>query len=68
MNPNHYLVVAIQYLLTHLPKWRPDASVGKTLVGSSMIESVAQKLGRQLSEKPVGFKWFFQDALTVRAA
>ncbi len=58
MNPNHYLAVAIQYLLTNRPQWRRDAAVGKTLVSSSMIDRVAQKLGRELREVPVGFKWF----------
>jgi len=58
MNPNHYLAVAIQYLLAHRPKWRRDAAVGKTLVSSSMIDKVVQKLGRELREVPVGFKWF----------
>src|ERR1700751_4522773 len=58
MNPNHYLAVAIQYLLTHRPQWRQDAIVGKTLVSSSMIDRVVSKLGRRLSEVPVGFKWF----------
>ena len=58
MNPNHYLAVAIQYLLTHRPQWSKDAFVGKTLVSSSMIDNVVNKLGRRLSETPVGFKWF----------
>jgi phosphoglucomutase len=58
MNPNHYLAVAIQYLLTHRPQWRHDSAVGKTLVSSSMIDRVVKKLGRKLSEVPVGFKWF----------
>jgi len=58
MNPNHYLAVAIQYLLTHRPQWRHDSAVGKTLVSSSMIDRVVKKLGRQLREVPVGFKWF----------
>ncbi len=58
MNPNHYLAVAIQYLLTHRPQWSTDAFVGKTLVSSSMIDNVVNKLGRRLSETPVGFKWF----------
>ena len=58
MNPNHYLAVAIQYLLTNRPQWRRDAAVGKTLVSSSMIDRVVQKLGRELREVPVGFKWF----------
>ena len=58
MNPNSYLAVAIQYLLTHRPQWRQDVAVGKTLVSSSMIDRVVQKLGRQLREVPVGFKWF----------
>jgi phosphoglucomutase len=58
MNPNHYLAVAVRYLLTHRPQWRHDASVGKTLVSSSMIDKVVDKLGRSLREVPVGFKWF----------
>jgi len=58
MNPNHYLAVAIRYLLTHRPHWPARALVGKTLVSSSMIDRVVQKLGRHVSEVPVGFKWF----------
>src|SRR5271166_3312354 len=58
MNPNHYLAVAIRYLLTHRPQWRHEVAVGKTLVSSSMIDRVVQKLGRHLLEVPVGFKWF----------
>jgi phosphoglucomutase len=58
MNPNHYLAVAIQYLLTHRPEWRANVIVGKTVVSSSMIDRVVSSLGRQLSETPVGFKWF----------
>ena len=58
MNPNHYLAVAIQYLLTNRPQWPAQAAVGKTLVSTSMIDRVLQKLGRQLRETPVGFKWF----------
>ena len=57
MNPNHYLAVAILYLLTHRPQWK-NAAVGKTLVSSSMIDRVVKKLGRKLVEVPVGFKWF----------
>lgn len=58
LNPNHYLAVAIRYLLTHRPKWKQDVIVGKTLVSSSMIDRVVSKLGRRLCEVPVGFKWF----------
>ncbi len=58
LNPNHYLAVAIQYLLTHRPRWPSHAVVGKTLVSSSMIDRVVAKLGRRLAEVPVGFKWF----------
>src|SRR5262249_25123857 len=58
MNPNHYLAVAIRYLLTHRPHWPAKAAVGKTLVSSSMIDRVVQSLGRRLYEVPVGFKWF----------
>jgi len=58
MNPNHYLAVAIRYLLTQRPEWSRNSAVGKTLVSSSMIDRVVQKLGRELREVPVGFKWF----------
>ena len=58
MNPNAYLAVAIDYLFAHRPAWRADAGVGKTLVSSSIIDKVAQSLGRTLVEVPVGFKWF----------
>jgi phosphoglucomutase len=58
MNPNHYLAVAIRYLLTHRSEWAAQAAVGKTLVSSQMIDRVVQKLGRRLWETPVGFKWF----------
>ncbi len=58
MNPNHYLAVAINYLYQNRTEWRADAAIGKTLVSSSMIDRVANELGRTLSEVPVGFKWF----------
>ncbi len=58
MNPNHFLAVAIKYLLTHRPSWRMEAAVGKTLVSSSIIDRVVGKLNRVLREVPVGFKWF----------
>ncbi len=58
MNPNHYLAVAIRYLLRHRPHWRRDAAVGKTLVSSSIIDKVVHQLGGELREVPVGFKWF----------
>jgi phosphoglucomutase len=58
MNPNHYLAVAIRYLLTHRPNWQAHVAVGKTLVSSSMIDRVVRALGRSLCEMPVGFKWF----------
>ncbi|HWY32838.1 MAG TPA: phosphoglucomutase (alpha-D-glucose-1,6-bisphosphate-dependent) [Candidatus Acidoferrum sp.] len=58
MNPNHYLAVAINYLLTHRPQWSTAVAIGKTLVSSSMIDHVVKKQGRRLYEVPVGFKWF----------
>jgi phosphoglucomutase len=58
MNPNHYLAVAIGYLLTNRPVWPAKVAVGKTVVSSGMIDRVVQKLGRKLFEVPVGFKWF----------
>lgn len=61
--PNHYLSVCIHYLFGNRPKWRKDAAVGKTVVSSSMIDRVAEKLGRRLHEVPVGFKWFVDGLL-----
>jgi phosphoglucomutase len=58
LNANHYLAVAIRYLLTHRPHWPAHAAVGKTLVSSSLIDRVVEKLGRRVHEVPVGFKWF----------
>lgn len=60
MNPNHYLSVAIWYLLQNRPLWKKDTSIGKTLVSSSMIDRVVESLGKRLYETPVGFKWFVQ--------
>ncbi len=58
LNPNHYLAVAIQYLLTHREQWPAQVAVGKTLVSSNMIDRVVKKLRHRLYEAPVGFKWF----------
>jgi len=60
LNPNHYLAVAIDYLFSHRPHWSQQTAIGKTLVSSSMIDRVAEKLERSLQEVPVGFKWFAQ--------
>lgn len=61
--PNHYLSVAIFYLLQHRPKWNKNAAIGKTLVSSSMIDCITKKLDRKLYEVPVGFKWFVDGLL-----
>jgi len=66
MNPNHYLAVAIQYLLQNRPHWPASAAVGKTLVSSSMIDRVVADLRRTLCEVPVGFKWFADGLYTGR--
>jgi phosphoglucomutase len=63
MNPNHYLAVAVWYLFQHRPDWPVTSQVGKTLVSSSLIDRVAQRLGRGLYEVPVGFKWFVDGLL-----
>jgi len=60
MNPNHYLAVAIEYLLANRPAWPSTAAIGKTVVSSSMIDLVTKGAGRRLAEVPVGFKWFAQ--------
>jgi phosphoglucomutase len=58
MNPNHFLAVAIQYLVANRPLWSTSVTVGKTVVSSTMIDRVVNGSGRRLSEVPVGFKWF----------
>ncbi len=58
LNPNHFLAVAISYLFAHRPEWGPEAGIGKTVVSSSMINRVADTIGRPILEVPVGFKWF----------
>jgi phosphoglucomutase len=63
MNPNHYLAVSIAYLFANRPGWKSDASIGKTLVSSSLIDRVSAKLKRKLVEVPVGFKWFVSGLL-----
>ena len=63
LNPNHYLAVAIQYLLQHRPGWPAGAAIGKTLVSSSLIDKVVESVGRKLFEVPVGFKWFVDGLL-----
>jgi len=56
--PNAYLATAIDYLFAHRPHWPGRTAVGKTVVSTSLIDRVAQRLGRRLYEVPVGFKWF----------
>ena len=63
LNPNHYLAVAVNYLFHTRTGWSPGSKVGKTLVSSSMLDRVAADLGRELSEVPVGFKWFVDGLL-----
>ncbi len=63
MNPNHYLSVAIWYLLQNRPKWKQNIMIGKTLVSSSMIDKVVAGLNKKLYETPVGFKWFVDGLL-----
>ena len=56
--PNHYLAVLIDYLFQQRPQWTRTAAIGKTVVSTALIDRVAQRLGRELCEVPVGFKWF----------
>ena len=66
MNPNHFLAVAIDYLLTHRPQWAAGVEVGKTMVSSSMIDRVVGQHGKSLHEVPVGFKWFVEGLTSGR--
>jgi len=64
MNPNHFLAVSVGYLFSHRQGWQPDATVGKTVVTSAMLDRVARSLGRGVTETPVGFKWFVPGLLS----
>ncbi len=63
MNPNHYLSVAVAYLLQHRPGWNKNAAVGKTVVTTQLIDRIAKKMGRKINDVPVGFKWFVDGLL-----
>jgi phosphoglucomutase len=58
MNPNHYLSVVVWYLFQNRYRWLKEASVGKTVVTTAMLDRVAESLNRTVTEVPVGFKWF----------
>src|ERR1700710_791775 len=58
MNPNHFIAACIAYLFAHRPQWSAGSAFGKTIVSSAIIDRVAKKLGREVVETPVGFKWF----------
>ena len=64
--PNHYLSVCVHYLFANRKNWDRDVAVGKTVVSSSMIDRVTARLGRELNEVPVGFKWFVEGLLAGR--
>jgi phosphoglucomutase len=64
--PNHYLSVCAHYLFSNRKSWSENVAVGKTVVSSSMIDRVSARLGRQLYEVPVGFKWFVEGLLAGR--
>lgn len=57
-NPNHYLSVAIFYLLQHRPDWNKESAIGKTIVTTELIQRIANKFVRTIKDMPVGFKWF----------
>jgi phosphoglucomutase len=63
MQPNHYLAAAIAYLFEHRPEWGNRCGIGKTMVSSGLIDRLAARLGRKLTEVPVGFKWFVDGLL-----
>ncbi|WDP93172.1 MAG: alpha-D-glucose phosphate-specific phosphoglucomutase [Desulfobacter sp.] len=68
MNPNHYLSVAVWYLLQNRPDWGKNTGIGKTIVSTSMIDDIVKDMGRKLFETPVGFKWFVDGLLNGKIA
>lgn len=63
LNPNHYLSVAVSYLLQNRPHWNNKSLIGKTIVTTQLIDRIVNKLGRKIDEVPVGFKWFVDGLL-----
>jgi phosphoglucomutase len=63
LNPNHYLSVAIYYLVNNRPAWSAKAGIGKTVVTTQLINRIVKKLDRPLFEVPVGLKWFVDGLL-----
>jgi phosphoglucomutase len=63
MPPNHYLSVLVDHLYRNRPRWGPVVAIGKTVVTTALIDRVAERLGRDLCEVPVGFKWFVDGLL-----
>ena len=63
LNPNHYLSVAIFYLLQHRPLWKKNSSIGKTVVTTELIDRITTKFDRKIYDVPVGFKWFVDGLL-----
>lgn len=60
MNPNHFLCVCVDYLISHRDSWKKPLKIGKTLVTSSMMDRIVAHHGCELYEVPVGFKWFVE--------
>ena len=63
LNPNHYLSVAVFYLLQNRPQWATTTAIGKTVVTTQLINRIAAKLNRKIVDVPVGFKWFVDGLL-----
>ena len=66
MQPNHYLCVMLDHLLTHRPNWPDDAGLGKTVVSTGLLTRIAKHHDRAVHEVPVGFKWFVDVLLDGR--
>ena len=63
LDPNQYLAASAWYLFRHRPGWSQTAAVAKSVVTSSLVDRVAKRLGRQLVDVPVGFKYFVNGLL-----
>lgn len=61
LHSNHYLAVAIDYLIKHRKLWSEQVKIGKSVMASSLVDRVCRSLNREVFEVPVGFKWFVED-------
>ena len=60
LHTNDYLAIATDYLHKNRPSWPVKSMIGKSIVTTDLISSIARANNREIYESPVGCKWFAQ--------